>query len=55
MMNISPSIKVDMNELTFVLRYTTLTATKMDLPEYKRLELPGVPIAQNRQLHMGVN
>ena len=39
-----------MNKLTFVLRYSTLTATETDLPEYKKLELSSVLIAQNWQL-----
>ena len=41
-----------MNELTIVLRFTTLIATKTDLPEYNKLELPSVLIAQNRQLYV---
>ena len=41
---------VDMNESSFVLRFTTLTATKTDLSEYNKLELPSVSIAQNWQL-----
>ena len=31
-----------MNELTLVLRFTTLIATKTDLREYSKLELPSV-------------
>ena len=42
----------DMNELTFDLRFTTLIATKTDLPKYNKLELPNVSIAQNRQLRI---
>lgn len=39
-----------MNELTIVLCITTLIATKLDLPEYNKLKLQSVSIAQNRQL-----
>ena len=47
----------DMNELTFVLRYTTLTATKTD-SEYKKLELPSVSIGScesTEPVAMGIN
>ena len=41
-----------MNELTLVLRFTTLVATKTDLREYNKLELPSVSIAQDWQLQV---
>ena len=43
-----------MNELTLVLHFTTLIATKTDLREYmyNKLELPSMSIAQDWQLQV---
>ena len=37
------NIFAEMNELTLVLRFTTLVATKTDVPEHNKLELPNLP------------
>ena len=39
-----------MNDLTLVLRFTTLIETKTVLPEYNKLELQSVSVDQEWQL-----